>query len=150
MKVQGIGMCMCSEQRQGMWERARVHGWVWAHRGCGYGMKVAWKKWGQSTEMGVVSTKWRGLEHAGGPECLEGERDVAPHVCVHCAERVIQQDLIRLCLCCVSKRHVRLCRIQYRVPCPYCTKPRHAPSACCYMPLHAPARQLSSVHRTPH
>ena len=87
--MQGIGMRICSERRQGKWERARVHGRVWAHRGRGYGMKAAWKKWGRSTEMGVVSTKWRGLEYAGGPERIEGERDVAPHVHIHRAERVV-------------------------------------------------------------
>ena len=86
MKVQGIGMHMRSERRQGMWERAGVHGWVWAHRGCGYGMKAAWKKWGQSTEMGVVSTKWRGLEHTGGPEHIKGEQDIVPHMCIHHTE----------------------------------------------------------------
>ena len=124
-----------------------MHGQVWAHRGRGYGMKAAWKKWGQSTEMGVVSTKWRGLEHAGGPERVEGERDVAPHMRVHRAEWVVQQDLVRLRVRCASKRHVCLCRIQCRVPCPYRTKPRRAPSARRYTPLHVSSAQFIT-HRT--
>ena len=43
-------------------------------------MWAAWKKCGRSTEMGAASTKWRGLEHAGGPERVEGERDTWGHV----------------------------------------------------------------------
>ena len=49
------------------------------HRGHGYSMKAAWQKWGQSTEIGAASTKWRGLECAGGPERVEGERDTWAH-----------------------------------------------------------------------
>ena len=135
-------MRMCSERRQGTWERAGVHGRVWAHRGHGYGMKVAWKKWGWSTEMGVVSTKWRGLEHAGGPERVEGERDVTPHVRVHRAERVVQQDHVHLRVHHVSERHACLCHTQCHVLCLYHTKPRRAPSACRYTPPHVSSAQF--------
>ena len=90
------------------------------------------------------------MEHAGGLERIEGEQYVVPHMHVHCAKQVAQQDHIHLHVHHMSKQHMYLCRIQCHVLCPYHTKPRCAPSACCYMPPHVSSAQLithcTSVH----